>query len=172
MSEDDSFEAWVEDFADLDEADGDAEADYELDGEDQEDYGDAEAIRRRRRRRHRHGRGRPRRRSTRAARGYRVDRMEGVSQGVVRTPSGDAQIELPDKVPSLKEFKDTAGKIQSDVKQLDAQQQNDIAYCNSQIERLKKDLVKSGNRAALIGVAVALAPVVTRLLQQKLNRNT
>jgi hypothetical protein len=168
MSRNDSFEAWVEDFADLDEADGDGEADFEAELEaDGEDYGDAEAVRRSRRSR----RGAPRRRATRASRGYGVNRMEGVGQGIVRTPSGDAQIELPGKVPSLKEFKDTVGTIQKDMLTLAAQQKTDVAYFNAQIDGLKKDLVKSRKQAALIGVAIALAPVVTKLLQQQLNSN-
>jgi hypothetical protein len=89
---DEDFEAWAEDYGDaeLDEADVEAVPD-------------------------RQARGRPpiRRAQTQsnAATG-----VQGRQFGVVRTPQGDARIELPAKFPTVDEFKESITKLQSDIK--------------------------------------------------------
>jgi hypothetical protein len=178
MSE--SFESWVEDFADLegaesDEADFEAEAEAEdvddvEDQDDVEDLGDAEA---RSRRRPRH-RARPRRR-IRAAQPRSYGRgVKGVGGGLVRTPAGDARIALQQRVPSLREFQQTVGQISGDarktadaIKQLETQQRQDAAFFGERVAELKRDIARTRKQAALIGVASALAPVVVRLVQQQ-----
>jgi hypothetical protein len=169
----DEMESWVEDLADMEgenhesylEADFGDSAD---EAEDQDAEGeDAEGRASRRRRR-------ARRRIARAqARNYGRG-VRGVAGGLVRTPSGDAQIALPQPVPSLKEFQLTVGQIQAGMKknsdgiqQLEAQQRRDAAHFESRVAELKRDIVRGRKHAALVGVAAALAPVMVRLVQQQ-----
>lgn len=175
MSESDSFESWVEDFADLeaasDEADfeaGDVDAEDVEDVEDQDDLGDAEGRSRRQRR------AAPRRRiRTAQPRSYGRG-VKGVAGGLVKTPAGDARIALSQRVPSLREFQQTVGQISGDakktadaIKQLETQQRQDAAFFGARVAELKKDIARTRKQAALIGVASALAPVVVRLVQQQ-----
>ena len=181
MNSSDGMESWVEDLADLEggeseDSEMDADfGDYADDSEDQDDTDDTDAEGRPRRRRRQ-----PRRRRIRHARPAGYGRgVKGVSNALVRTPSGDAQIALQQPVPSLKEFQQTVGMIAMDarktsdgMKQLEAQQRQDAAFFNAKVAELKRDIARTRKQAALIGVASALAPVVVRLIQQQTETKT
>src|SRR5688572_30483370 len=93
---DDDYEAWDDDY-------GDAEFD------DAEYYlGDAAGARQPPpRRRGQVNRAKPR--------GNITSGVQGRQFGVVRTPQGNARVELPGKFPTLDEFKTSVAKLQQDI---------------------------------------------------------
>ena len=98
--------------------------------------------------------------------------IQGRQFGVVRTPQGEARIELPGKFPTVDEFKQTIAKLQTDIKansagigQLTDRLKGDSQFEASSRTRSVRALRRSLKRtqwAALLAVAVPLVLEVTR----------
>jgi hypothetical protein len=152
---DDDYEAWDDDY-------GDGEGDSELeDAELGMAYGAQKAL----------GRARPAVRRAKPQ-GSATSSVQGRQYGMVRTPQGNARVELPGRFPTVNEFKQSIAKLQQDIKanstgiaQLTERLKQDAtleAGARAKSDRVLRRNLKRTQWAALIAVALPVVLEVAR----------
>jgi hypothetical protein len=174
MAESNGWGELISDLAVLEsEADDDSEFEDEEDIGDEDDVDDfdIEAVRRRGSRRNVFAR---RRAPHRARPGRNYGRqVKGRDKGVVRTPNGPAQIELPGKFPTVDEFQKTVNEIQNDmkansigIKELADQQKKDVVRLADMVTTSEKKLRKQMKRTQVVSAMFALAPLAINVISE------
>lgn len=165
------WDEWIEDL--VMEADG---------GDDDDDFSedDDEATTPRQQRRAARQRARQARQGPRPARrpdprGRYGSEVKGQDQFHIDTPAGKAKVELPESMVTVQEAQGAFDTIAQDMKaqadglrELMEQRQRDVVCLAAMIRKTDRKLTRSLKRTELAGILSASAPLLVRLLQQRI----